>query len=143
MTIVIIGGLLFVILGLIIIFLNKSSSPTKGAPSTNNRDALTEDANKKPAVRTVKLEDLVLPSNFPNEVVFYFGSQTGTAEKFCSILEEEANKISGIKSARVIDFEDFKPEVFTKHQLVIVCSATHYEGDPPDNTKKVFKWLKD
>ena len=31
--------------------------------------------------------------------------------------------------------------MFTKHPLVIVCVATHYEGDPCDNMKKFYKWL--
>jgi sulfite reductase alpha subunit-like flavoprotein len=24
-----------------------------------------------------------------------------------------------------------------------MCAATHYEGDPCDNTKKFFKWIRD
>lgn len=43
----------------------------------------------------------------------------------------------------MIDFEDFKPELFTQHQLVVVCVATHYEGDPCDNTKKIYKWIRE
>src|ERR1700733_13124422 len=42
-----------------------------------------------------------------------------------------------------MDFEDFKPEVFCKHELAIICAATHYEGDPCDNTKKFFKWVRE
>ena len=42
-----------------------------------------------------------------------------------------------------MDFEDFNPEVFVKHELVIICMATHYEGDPCDNTKKFYKWFKE
>lgn len=26
---------------------------------------------------------------------------------------------------------------------MIVIAATHYEGDPCDNTKRFFKWLKE
>lgn len=33
--------------------------------------------------------------------------------------------------------------MFTKHQLVIACISTHYEGDPCDNTKKIYKWVRD
>lgn len=25
---------------------------------------------------------------------------------------------------------------------MIICVATHYEGDPCDNTKQFYKWLK-
>lgn len=83
-----------------------------------------------------------MPGNFPNEVAIYFGSQTGTAEKFAGILEEEARK-AGIENPRVIDFEEYDPETFKGHKLVIVSVATHYEGDPCDNTKKFNKWIKE
>lgn len=43
----------------------------------------------------------------------------------------------------MIDFEDFTPETFSKHPLVIICVATHYEGDPCDNSKKFYKWFKE
>jgi len=42
----------------------------------------------------------------------------------------------------VIDFNDFKEETFPEEELVICVVATHYEGDPCDNTKKFFKWIK-
>ena len=43
----------------------------------------------------------------------------------------------------MLDFEEFKDDVFAKHPLVVVCAATHYEGDPCDNTKKFYRWLRD
>ena len=49
-----------------------------------------------------------MPGNFP-EVVFYFGSQTGTAEKFAYALDEEAHFL-GVEKSRVIDFNNFDPE---------------------------------
>lgn len=54
---------------------------------------------------------------------------------------EEADDI-GIEKATVIDFNNFAEETFTKHKLAIVCVATHYEGDPCDNTRNFYKWLK-
>eukprot|EP00347_Sterkiella_histriomuscorum_P023964 403332775 len=98
---------------------------------------------KKIIPTSVPLESLRAPSNFPKEVVFYFGSQSGTAEKFCQILDEEAQKIQGVQSTKVLDFEHFNVEEFSKHELAIICMSTHYEGDPCDNSKKVYKWLRD
>jgi NADPH-ferrihemoprotein reductase len=95
----------------------------------------------------VPLEELKVPGQFPQEVVFYFGSQTGTAEKFCNTLDQEIvsifEKDGRKRSAKVIDFEEFKEETFAKHPLVIVCASTHYEGDPCDNMKKFYRWLRD
>lgn len=81
-----------------------------------------------------------IPGNFP-ELVFYFGSQTGTAEKFANQLNEEAYYV-GVEHSKVIDFNNFKPEKFISSKLVVIVVATHYEGDPCDNTKAFFKWLK-
>ena len=89
--------------------------------------------------RKAQLEGLKVPASFPN-VAIYFGSQTGTAEKYSQQLDEEAQAL-GIPS-EVIDFDKFSPEVFEKHDLILVCQATHYEGDPPDNTKKFFKYIR-
>jgi len=48
-----------------------------------------------------------------------------------------------VENARVIDLEDFTEDTFIKHPLIMFCVATHYEGDPCDNTKKFYKWFKD
>lgn len=44
----------------------------------------------------------------------------------------------------VVNFEDFDEDKFGKNkdELTIVCVATHYEGDPCDNTKRFFNWVK-
>lgn len=81
-----------------------------------------------------------MPGNFP-EVAIYFGSQTGTAEKFANQIDSDA-QLLGIERSRVVDFNNFTPEEFCSHKLVVVCVATHYEGDPCDNTKVFYKWLK-
>ena len=39
--------------------------------------------------------------------------------------------------------EKFKAEQFSSHKLILVCVATHYEGDPTDNAKNFHKWIKD
>jgi len=42
----------------------------------------------------------------------------------------------------VVDFNNFNPEEFPKHKLCVLLVATHYEGDPCDNTKSFYKWFK-
>ena len=75
----------------------------------------------------------------------YFGSQSGTAEKFCQVLEEEAGNLGVFENIQVVNFEDFDEKTFGKNkdELNIVCVATHYEGEPCDNTAKFYKWIKD
>ena len=45
----------------------------------------------------------------------------------------------------MVNFEDYDESTFGKSQdeLSIVCVATHYEGEPCDNTAKFYKWVKD
>jgi len=47
-----------------------------------------------------------------------------------------------IEDSQVVDFFAFKEEEFAKQPLVLICIATHYEGDPCDNTRPFFKWFK-
>jgi len=76
-----------------------------------------------------------------DSIAIYFGSQSGTAEGFAHEIEQEAAE-KGLGTA-VIDLEDFDPEEFAKHKVVILVVATYGEGDPTDNAVEFFKWLKD
>ena len=110
-----------------------------------NPDDMTDEqkaelAKKNAAARSEALGKLVVPHSMP-EMHLYFGSQTGTAEKLATQLVEEADEM-GITSAQVVDFNNFNEEKFLSHKLIIVCVATHYEGDPCDNTRAFYKWLK-
>jgi len=43
----------------------------------------------------------------------------------------------------VEDLKDFTPEFFTTtNSLCIFCMATHGEGDPTDNAREFYTWLK-
>ena len=48
-------------------------------------------------------------------------------------------------SIEIINFEDFDASTFGKslNVLNIMCVATHYEGEPCDNTAKFYKWLRE
>lgn len=98
-----------------------------------------KEAEEKMLREREALTDLEVPGNIPAPMI-YFGSQTGTAEKFATQLQEEADML--LLKPNLVDFNDFSEEDFPKHKFVIVIIATHYEGDPCDNTKKFFKWIK-
>lgn len=69
-------GLALILLGLVLILLKKKGKPqTSDAASSQSKgpsDASSE--AKKEFVPGYNLEDLMAPSNFPAEIVFYFGS---------------------------------------------------------------------
>lgn len=137
-------GLVLLSMGAFFFFSQNDSKPgsTDTTASTTETQA-TEDPKKndeeEQKKREEQLQKIVVPNSMP-EIQIYFGSQTGTAEKLSNILAEEADSI-GIK-ADVIDFNSFSEETFPKHKMVIVCVATHYEGDPCDNTRNFHKWFK-
>lgn len=75
------------------------------------------------------------------KIYLFFGSQSGTANKFCNILAQEATENDF--EPQVEDLKDFTPEFFTTtNSLCIFCMATHGEGDPTDNAREFYTWLK-
>ena len=147
-------GILLIVIGVIAILYLPSQGAAKANEATGSEEAKStqdsgagknEEEEKKAKEEAAKNRDqqlskLVAPGNLP-PVHIYFGSQTGTAEKFCTVLDEEAGML-GISESKVIDFSNFSEDEFAKQKLVVVCVATHYEGDPCDNTRNFHKYLK-
>ena len=151
----IVFGIFLIVIGIVLISKKKQSEKliqeqqkAYADKKEEKKDTKEPEAKKKEAkvvVRKVPLEQLVVPAGFPREVLFFYGSQTGTAEKFCQTLDQELHTFlpSG-RSAHVVDCEEFKgPETFPEGALLVMCVATHYEGDPCDNMKKLYKWLRE
>jgi len=91
---------------------------TPSDPKAEPTKPKEEKTSKVELVRKVPLEKLVLPDGFPSQITIYFGTQTGTAEKFALTLESEANSIfenglsSTSKQVRALDMEEFNGETF-------------------------------
>ena len=82
----IILALLLILVGIILAY-KIMYKKTPSYETLNSQNSVTTIQDKKTGKDTtenlVPLEELVLPSNFPSVLVIYFGSQTGTSEKFC------------------------------------------------------------
>lgn len=79
-----------------------------------------------------------------NMVVFY-GSQTGTAEEFANRIAKDATRY-GMR-AMTADPEEVNFETLTRisdieKSLCVFCLATYGEGDPTDNAREFYDWLK-
>ena len=76
----------------------------------------------------------------PKMLVLY-GSQTGTAEEFSHTLAEEAAQYGF--NAVAMDMVDYDPEELANEKFVVILAATYGEGEPTDNARDFYEWLKD
>lgn len=106
----------------------KSKSPLKNSKNSSPRFKINSDnQNKK------QKED------FLAEVYIFFGSQSGTAAKYSNILAQDAENNNF--SAKVVDLEEFESFKFNE-KICFFCMATYGEGEPTDNAKLFYKFLK-
>lgn len=85
-----------------------------------------------------------MKSNDRNMVVFY-GSQTGTGEEFANRIAKEAARY-GMR-AMTVDPESIEMDSIPRvseidKSMLVFCLATYGEGDPTDNSRDLFEWLK-
>ncbi|OAG00503.1 cytochrome P450 reductase 2 [Paraphaeosphaeria sporulosa] len=78
------------------------------------------------------------------QAVIFWGSQSGTAERFAETLGRECYTIFGI-NALVADISDYDAESIAdlqqKHFAIFLLS-TYGEGDPSDNAAGLWDWIK-
>lgn len=86
-----------------------------------------------------KLSTCTLPLTMATEVLFVYGSQTGTAQGIAEDLYEEAKDVHKLP-CRLVCFEK-KPE-FDKEKIVVVVSSTTGDGEPPDNTSRWWRKMR-
>jgi NADPH-ferrihemoprotein reductase len=78
------------------------------------------------------------------DIVVFWGSQSGTAERFASRLAKEIKQRYG-KTALVADMSDYEPDSVTRvpdSKLAIFIMSTFGEGDPSDNVHEFWSWIE-
>jgi flavodoxin len=60
------------------------------------------------------------------EVSIYYSSQSGTAENFCEMMQEDGHVLGD--NTNLVDLKDFDKEQFEKQKFVVFILSTHYEG---------------
>lgn len=78
------------------------------------------------------------PADAPVITILY-GSETGNAQQVAEQAKERA-EARGLK-ARVFDMADYKPRELKSERLLMVVTATHGEGDPPDPAESFHEFL--
>jgi NADPH-ferrihemoprotein reductase len=78
------------------------------------------------------------------QCVIFWGSQSGTAERFAETLSRECLARFGL-NALVADLSDYDAESIAsiqKTHFAIFLLSTYGEGDPSDNTAGLWDWIK-
>jgi NADPH-ferrihemoprotein reductase len=76
--------------------------------------------------------------------VIFWGSQSGTSERFAENLARECASHFGI-SALAADLSDYDAETISqipKTKFAVFILSTYGEGDPSDNTAGLWDWIK-
>lgn len=74
-----------------------------------------------------------------SRLTILYGSETGNAERLAGQAAEAA-LARGIE-ARVVDMGDYKTRELRDERLVLIVTATHGEGDPPDPAADFYEFL--
>lgn len=73
--------------------------------------------------------------------VILVGTETGTAEDIADELSEALSE-AGVE-AEIHDMEDVGPEVIEDGKALFICTATHGDGELPDNSTEFYEALED
>lgn len=76
-----------------------------------------------------------------NEAVILVGTETGTAEDVADELAEALGE-AGIE-AEIVDMEYARLGAMDGSRAVVICTATHGDGELPDNSVDLYEALKE
>ncbi len=80
------------------------------------------------------------PSTALKPLTILFGSQTGTAEKLARRAAREAGRRGFAPT--VHDLSQYPREHLTSEESLLVITSTYGDGEPPDNARAFWNWLK-
>ncbi|RKP39167.1 hypothetical protein BJ085DRAFT_41672 [Dimargaris cristalligena] len=111
-----------------------------------NSNATTGSGHSPAAAQGKKLQNFVQEMRAAGQrVIFFYGSQTGTAEDLAQRLAKEAAQRFGIAS-RVADIEECDMTVLNQlpsEHLAVFLMATYGEGEPTDSAIEFWDFLID
>ncbi|KAF2645792.1 cytochrome P450 reductase 2 [Massarina eburnea CBS 473.64] len=106
------------------------------------RPQLVNSASSNKTIMTRNIYQRIEDGDY--QVVIFWGSQSGTAERFAEVLGRECSTRFGI-NAMVADLSDYDAESISEIQkpyFAIFILSTYGEGDPSDNAVGLWDWIK-
>ncbi|KFH68951.1 hypothetical protein MVEG_05753 [Podila verticillata NRRL 6337] len=128
---------------------SSSSAPTKSITSTTSMSSSIAAISKQSTTPVVankskKTRNFVQKMKQTDKtVIFFYGSQTGTAEDYASRLAKEGSQVYGLKTMTA-DLEEYDMnllDTLPEDHLAVFVLATYGEGEPTDNAVEFWEHL--
>ena len=103
-------------------------------------------ASIKPVANTRNFVQRAEKSN--RQVIMFYGSQTGTSEEYSFRISQNARRyglrtlVCNPEDADFEELENLKNSEL-ENKIILVCTATYGEGDPPDNFQEFYEWINE
>lgn len=116
---------------------NQSSNATSEGASDNIASSSTSSVSQETEAMLHRKEPEVTPEQ--RSITILYGSETGNAQGLAEIFEERLSNIGNDVTLKSMD--DFKPKDLKKVKDLFIVTATHGEGDPPDNAVELHEYI--
>lgn len=116
---------------------NQSSNATSEGSSDNIASSSTSSVSQETEAMLHRKEPEVTPEQ--RSITILYGSETGNAQGLAEIFEERLSNIGNDVTLKSMD--DFKPKDLKKVEDLFIVTATHGEGDPPDNAVELHEYI--
>lgn len=116
---------------------NQQSNVANGETSLNGTTSSTPSVEQKTEEMLQEKEPEVIPQK--RSITILYGSETGNAQGLAEIFEERLSDIGNEVTLKSMD--DFKPKDLKKVEDLFIITATHGEGDPPDNAVELHEYI--
>ena len=116
---------------------NQSSNATSERASDNIASSSTSSVSQETEAMLHRKEPEVTPEQ--RSITILYGSETGNAQGLAEIFEERLSNIGNDVTLKSMD--DFKPKDLKKVEDLFIVTATHGEGDPPDNAVELHEYI--
>ena len=116
---------------------NQQSNVANEETSLNGTTSSTPSVEQKTEEMLQEKEPEVIPQK--RSITILYGSETGNAQGSAEIFEERLSDIGNEVTLKSMD--DFKPKDLKKVEDLFIITATHGEGDPPDNAVELHEYI--